>query len=112
LNLRKFKLALLWSAITLLTFSLPFIIIMGFYGNPFIRSESEREVKQWLLTDGYTKENLLEVQGTYTLTPSCRYGARVRFKDEPEMDYYFKSCFNAITFVSTGNSTIIAKHKF
>lgn len=75
----------------LTVFFLILILFLNLFGSPTTAWYLERQVQQYLLDSGRTKEDILTTRTVYQRDKQTRYVVQVIFAEEPEIVHYYYS---------------------
>ena len=64
------------------------VILLSQFGSPLTRLQMKRQVAQYLQEQGYTVEQLAEVQTVYDKREQNEYLVKVVFADAPDKAHY------------------------
>lgn len=67
------------------------ILFLNLFGSPTTAWYLERQVQQYLLDSGLTKEDILSTRTVYQKDKQTRYVVQVIFVEEPEIVHYYYS---------------------
>ena len=65
------------------------VILLSQFGSPLTRLQMKRQVAQYLQEQGYTVEQLAEVQTVYDKREQNEYLVKVVFADAPDTAHYY-----------------------
>ena len=65
------------------------VILLSQFGSPLTRLQMKRQVAQYLQEQGYTVEQLAEVQTVYDKREQNEYLVKVVFADAPDKAHYY-----------------------
>ena len=65
------------------------VILLSQFGSPLTRLQMKRQVAQYLQEQGYTVEQLAEVQTVYDKREQNEYLVKVVFADAPDQAHYY-----------------------